>query len=216
MADSAVADLELADDTGFESRFVTAPDGLRLHVRRYGAAGRTPPADRLPARPDAQRVGFPRARERARRMMPSQPRLVVTIDSRGRGRSDYDRDPDNYSFPVELADVLAVLSALEIGAGDLSRHVARRHPGDAARRGAAGRDRRRDPQRHRAGDRRQGAGAAQGLCRQAADPAQPRRGRRDPAPARGCAVSRAYAEQAWLRQARQHLEAGQRRACARL
>ena len=40
---------------------------------------------------------------------------MVAIDSRGRGRSDYDRDPENYSFPVELADVLSVITALEIG-----------------------------------------------------------------------------------------------------
>jgi pimeloyl-ACP methyl ester carboxylesterase len=40
---------------------------------------------------------------------------VIAIDSRGRGRSDYDRDPENYSFPVELADVLAVITALETG-----------------------------------------------------------------------------------------------------
>ena len=45
----------------------------------------------------------------------AEPRLVITIDSRGRGRSDYDPNPDNYSFPVELADVLAVLTALDIG-----------------------------------------------------------------------------------------------------
>ena len=49
------------------------------------------------------------------RTIAPQSRLVITIDSRGRGRSDYDPNPDNYSFPVELADVLAVLTALEIG-----------------------------------------------------------------------------------------------------
>jgi len=113
MADSAVADLELADDTGFESRFVTAPDGLRLHVRRYGE----PAERRLPivCLPGLTRNGSDfHAVASALAHDASQPRLVVTIDSRGRGRSDYDRDPDNYSFPVELTDVLAVLSALEI------------------------------------------------------------------------------------------------------
>src|SRR5262249_39171629 len=41
------------------------------------------------------------------------PRRVIALDSRGRGLSDYDSDPANYSLPVELADVLAVITALE-------------------------------------------------------------------------------------------------------
>ena len=35
-------------DAGFVSRFVTAPDGLRLHVRRYGERGRGLPIVCLP------------------------------------------------------------------------------------------------------------------------------------------------------------------------
>ena len=38
---------------------------------------------------------------------------MLALDYRGRGASDYDRDPANYTFPVELADVLAVLTALD-------------------------------------------------------------------------------------------------------
>jgi pimeloyl-ACP methyl ester carboxylesterase len=38
---------------------------------------------------------------------------VIALDYRGRGLSQYDRDPANYSLPVELADVLAVVTALE-------------------------------------------------------------------------------------------------------
>jgi pimeloyl-ACP methyl ester carboxylesterase len=38
---------------------------------------------------------------------------VIALDYRGRGLSQYDRDPANYSLPVELADVLAVITALE-------------------------------------------------------------------------------------------------------
>ena len=37
-----------ADETGFASLFVSAPDGLRLHVRRYGARGRGLPIVCLP------------------------------------------------------------------------------------------------------------------------------------------------------------------------
>jgi pimeloyl-ACP methyl ester carboxylesterase len=38
---------------------------------------------------------------------------VIALDYRGRGLSDYDRDPANYSFQTELADVLAALTALD-------------------------------------------------------------------------------------------------------
>jgi pimeloyl-ACP methyl ester carboxylesterase len=41
------------------------------------------------------------------------PRRVFALDYRGRGRSDYDRDPANYTLQTELADVLAVATALE-------------------------------------------------------------------------------------------------------
>ena len=103
-----------ADETGFTSLFVTAPDGLRLHVRAWGTrGGRGLPIVCLPGLTrngaDFHELATALTRDAA------QPRLVVTIDSRGRGRSDYDPNPDNYSFPVELADVLAVFTALEIG-----------------------------------------------------------------------------------------------------
>jgi pimeloyl-ACP methyl ester carboxylesterase len=102
-----------ADEAGFASRFVSAPDGLRLHVRCYGARGRGLPIVCLPGLTrngaDFHELASVLTRDAA------QPRLVITIDSRGRGRSDYDPNPDNYSFPVELADVIAVISAIEIG-----------------------------------------------------------------------------------------------------
>jgi len=100
-------------ETGFVSRFVTAPDGLRLHVRRYGERGRRLPIVCLPGLTrngsDFHELATALTADAA------EPRLVITIDSRGRGRSDHDRNPENYSFPVELADVLAVITALEIG-----------------------------------------------------------------------------------------------------
>jgi pimeloyl-ACP methyl ester carboxylesterase len=40
---------------------------------------------------------------------------VVALDYRGRGESEYDRDPANYSFQIELADVLAAVTALDCG-----------------------------------------------------------------------------------------------------
>src|SRR4051812_11185982 len=118
MADTALAtapDLSQPDpqETGFTSLFVTAQDGLRLHVRRYGGDAER----RLPivCLPGLSRNGAD-FHELARAFSAQvEQRLVVTIDARGRGRSDYDPDPDNYSFAVELADVLSVLTALEIG-----------------------------------------------------------------------------------------------------
>jgi pimeloyl-ACP methyl ester carboxylesterase len=38
---------------------------------------------------------------------------VIALDYRGRGLSDYDRDPANYTLQTELADVLAVATALD-------------------------------------------------------------------------------------------------------
>jgi pimeloyl-ACP methyl ester carboxylesterase len=103
-----------AGDSGRTSLFVTAQDGLRLHVRAWGTrGGRGLPIVCLPGLTrngaDFQELGAALAGDAA------QPRWVVAIDGRGRGGSDYDPDPGNYSFPVELGDVLAALSALEIG-----------------------------------------------------------------------------------------------------
>jgi pimeloyl-ACP methyl ester carboxylesterase len=45
---------------------------------------------------------------------PAEPRLVLALDYRGHGQSEYDRNPDNYTLPVALADLSAVLTALEM------------------------------------------------------------------------------------------------------
>ena len=64
----------------------------------------------------------------------------------------------------------------------LHRQFAGRAPDHAHGRGASDRDRRRRIARYRPGDRAEGAGAAEELCRQAAGAAQFCRRRRDPAP----------------------------------
>ena len=43
------------------------------------------------------------------------PRRVLAIDSRGRGLSEYDRNPENYNVAVELGDVITTLTALDVG-----------------------------------------------------------------------------------------------------
>jgi pimeloyl-ACP methyl ester carboxylesterase len=94
------------------SLFVTAQDGLRLHVRDYGARlARALPIVCLPglARTSADFESLALALSSAGQ------RRVFALDYRGRGKSDYDRNPENYSLHVELADLLAVLTALGIG-----------------------------------------------------------------------------------------------------
>lgn len=94
--------------------YVTAPDGLRLHVREYGE--RTAPDLPVVCLPGLARTTAdfdPLASTLA--AAPDRPRRVMALDSRGRGLSEYDRNPANYAIPVELGDVLAVLTARAVG-----------------------------------------------------------------------------------------------------
>jgi pimeloyl-ACP methyl ester carboxylesterase len=102
----------LAERTG-RSVFVTSQDGLRLHVREYGSPMASaiaivclPGLTRTVADFDALAPKLAYGRP---------PRRVVAIDSRGRGLSEYDANPQNYNLAVELADVVAVLTGREIG-----------------------------------------------------------------------------------------------------
>lgn len=99
---------------GFESRFFSAEDGLRLHARDYAPVEA---GDRLPlvCLPGLSRNGrdfhslalrLARDAERCRR--------VITLDYRGRGQSGRDSDPANYNVVMECRDVLMVLSALDL------------------------------------------------------------------------------------------------------
>lgn len=97
---------------GASSTFITAPDGLRLHTRSYGPRN-------APTTPVICLPGLARTAEDFEALASvlahngTHPRRVIALDCRGRGLSDYDRDPANYSFPIELADVLAVATALD-------------------------------------------------------------------------------------------------------
>lgn len=95
-----------------ESRFVTAPDGLKLHLRSYGP-------QRAPRLPVMCLAGLSRTAAdfdvlaRALAGDAAAPRLVLALDYRGRGLSDYDPDPAKYTVATELGDVIAVLTATQ-------------------------------------------------------------------------------------------------------
>src|SRR5689334_17984948 len=95
------------------SVFVTAPDGLKLHVRCYGP--RLAPSVPVVCLPGLTRtaVDFEEFAV-ALASNPDVPRRVLVIDYRGRGLSGYDRNPRNYSLVTELADLRAVLTALDV------------------------------------------------------------------------------------------------------
>ena len=95
---------------GARSHFVAAPDGLKLHVRTWGSRGSSGlPVVCLPglARTSVDFIALAES-------LAGSSREVFALDYRGRGRSEYDRNPGNYSVPVELADLVAVLTAMEV------------------------------------------------------------------------------------------------------
>jgi pimeloyl-ACP methyl ester carboxylesterase len=94
------------------SHFVSAPDGLRLHTVRYGPRNGRRPVVCLPglarttADFDVLATALAGNSDRAR--------PVLAVDYRGRGQSEYDANPANYTVSTEVADLIAVLTALEI------------------------------------------------------------------------------------------------------
>jgi pimeloyl-ACP methyl ester carboxylesterase len=98
---------------GGSSQFVTAPDGLKLHVQIFGprpAWGA--PIVCLPGLARTSADFTPLAQSLSGRREP--PRRVVALDYRGRGRSDHDPNPANYNLTIELSDLLTVITALEL------------------------------------------------------------------------------------------------------
>lgn len=93
----------------YESRFVTATDGLKLHVRVYGRS--------VPGRlPLLCLAGLSRNAGDFEVLAEALAggRQVVCPDYRGRGLSDWDTNWQNYAIPVEVGDVLAVTTVLGI------------------------------------------------------------------------------------------------------
>ena len=93
--------------------FVSAADGLRLFARDYGP--RTGTALAVVCLPGLARTCADFHELALSLSQDGKPsRRVLALDYRGRGRSEYDRDWRNYDLKVELADVLAVLTAASI------------------------------------------------------------------------------------------------------
>ncbi len=93
----------------FRQRRITAQDGLSLYVRDYG--------DPIGAKPPVLCLGGVSRNSRdfeALAPLLAANRRVVCPDYRGRGRSDYDSDWNNYQPAVYLRDTLDILTALDL------------------------------------------------------------------------------------------------------
>ena len=113
MTDTIEASSPAAANADYRSVFVSAPDGLRLHARDYGPRVFSAlPVVCLPGL--ARTAGDFHGLALALAADPAAPRRVIALDYRGRGESARDPNPANYSLPVELADLRAVLTALNI------------------------------------------------------------------------------------------------------
>ncbi|MGX6647838.1 alpha/beta fold hydrolase [Maricaulaceae bacterium MS644] len=92
--------------TEYSEHFYTAPDRVKTYYRRYpghGAAHKTPV------------ICLHGLTRNSRDFESVSPRIaaaghdVIAIDVRGRGKSDYDPNPDNYNPGVYVQDVIGVL-----------------------------------------------------------------------------------------------------------
>lgn len=89
---------------------ITASDGLILRGEVFGdRISKGTPVLCLPGLTRNSRDFHPLAERLAED--PDNPRFVIIMNSRGRGPSDYDKDPENYTVFTEANDALHVLSA---------------------------------------------------------------------------------------------------------
>jgi pimeloyl-ACP methyl ester carboxylesterase len=104
-----------ATDGFVETTYLSA-DGLRLYARDYGAgnpaASASPPVICLPGLTRNCRDFHPLALTLSED--PERPRRVIALDSRGRGRSAWDDNKQNYNLAVEATDVLTTCAAFGI------------------------------------------------------------------------------------------------------
>ncbi|MBS1239479.1 MAG: alpha/beta hydrolase [Proteobacteria bacterium] len=103
----------MSEGAGFEDGFWTAPDGLTLHYRDYPGRADRPPLLCIPGLTRNARDFEPLAAALAGEWR------MICVELRGRGESDYARDPASY-VPLQY---LADLEALLVQAG-IARFVA--------------------------------------------------------------------------------------------
>jgi pimeloyl-ACP methyl ester carboxylesterase len=101
-----------ASASGFQDIFIPASDGLQLHLRCIGPQDGDRPA--VVCLPGLTRTANDFDTLAAALVNCEPGRRVISIDYRGRGLSDYDANPDNYSPLVELTDVVTALTALDV------------------------------------------------------------------------------------------------------
>ena len=95
---------------GFSSHFISAQDGLVLHLRSYGD-------DASPLTPVVCLPGLARTGgdfDALALALAAAGRRVVALDYRGRGLSQWDANPAHYDVMTENADIQAVLAAAGI------------------------------------------------------------------------------------------------------
>lgn len=103
----------MATTSDFEEIYFTGCDGLRLYGRHYRATTATD------ARPVVCLAGLTRNSRDFHAIalhlsQNSKPRDVFTLDTRGRGRSEYDSDWKNYAIPIEMQDAIDFMVMLGI------------------------------------------------------------------------------------------------------
>lgn len=102
----------------FITRNIVIQDGLKISYRVYGTG------EKHDTRPLICLAGLTRnSRDfhpfcEALQGHSARSRLIITIDSRGRGQSDRDPDATRYTLPVEAGDVLDVMTAEGIAQAD--------------------------------------------------------------------------------------------------
>ena len=94
---------------GFTSHIIKSVDGLNLHAREYGQAN-----DKLPivclAGLTRNSIDF----HALALYFAKLDRRIISLDSRGRGKSDYDPDWQHYNLAVELNDALTMMASLNV------------------------------------------------------------------------------------------------------
>ena len=99
----------VSNTSGYRSVHVQAADGLRLFARDYAP-------DKSALTPLLCLPGLTRNSKDFEPIAPwlAQTRRVIALDFRGRGQSEYARDPASYRPDIELGDAICLLNSLKI------------------------------------------------------------------------------------------------------